>query len=375
MRRIFVVGLILLGCGGGAAAPRSSEPLMSRTFAGQNRCNAKTHERPFVIEWDATDMSSFEARATNDIIFVRYEGCDLQVLDGCVDDSVRGSLGSYKNVEWTSGSLESMDIADEDDLFAKLPLGAADLGGRVHSGEKLHMEYFVAGTRAATRSAVYRDSLKRIAGCEGATHFVYAFNVGAFALGSTSQLTANASGSYFGFGAGAAKSSESSALKRGGNLVACHADSASGVEGCKVPIRLTLREISPGADPDAKAAAAPETSDAASLAGRMKADSDRQHEAEEHVQAARRKLGAHDGKGCLAELDQHDALDSRPESLSTNTSAYVLSELRSECLMAAGQCDAGKKMFRISYGNMYPNVAPSMVDTITSGYAGQYGCK
>src|SRR5690348_8702821 len=93
MRRIFVVGLIFLGCGGGASATHSSEPLMSRTFAGQNRCNAKAHERPFVIEWDATDMSSFEARAANDIIFVRYEGCDLQVLDGCVDDSVRGSLG------------------------------------------------------------------------------------------------------------------------------------------------------------------------------------------------------------------------------------------------------------------------------------------
>src|SRR5215471_10349080 len=102
MRSVCVLGLFLLACGGGgAAAPGPSESLMSRTFAGQNRCNAKNHDRPFVIEWDATDMSSFQARAANDVVFVRYEGCDLKVLDACADDAVRGSLGAYKNVEWT----------------------------------------------------------------------------------------------------------------------------------------------------------------------------------------------------------------------------------------------------------------------------------
>ena len=33
--------------------------LMDRTFAGQNACNPDDHERPFIIEWDATDRSSF----------------------------------------------------------------------------------------------------------------------------------------------------------------------------------------------------------------------------------------------------------------------------------------------------------------------------
>ena len=61
---------------------------MGSTFAGKNRCQAEAHDRPFVVEWDATDIASFENRAARDIVFVRYEGCSLTVVDGCSDDSV-----------------------------------------------------------------------------------------------------------------------------------------------------------------------------------------------------------------------------------------------------------------------------------------------
>ena len=101
---------------------------------------------------------------------------------------LKGSLGSYKAPEWTSGSVETIDISNEGELYAKLPLGAASLAGRVSGGEKFHMEYFVSGTRAATRDAVYAKDLEKISGCRGATHFVYAYNLGAFALGSQSAI-------------------------------------------------------------------------------------------------------------------------------------------------------------------------------------------
>src|SRR5512140_1555957 len=89
---------ILLGAGCGAgtlpamSGTRASgqSTLMDQTFAGQNACNPKNHLRPFVVEWDATDMSNLEALAAGDVVVVRYEGCQLTVLDGCRDDSVRG---------------------------------------------------------------------------------------------------------------------------------------------------------------------------------------------------------------------------------------------------------------------------------------------
>jgi hypothetical protein len=335
---------VVASCGGPSAEHGGRSSLIEQTFAGANKCNAKNHERPFIIEWDATDQSSFQARASSDIVVVKYEGCDLSILDGCSMDSLKGAFGSYKPIDWTTGQLESIDIANQNDLFAKLPLGAAALGGRVQQGEKFHMEYYVSGTRSATREHVYRSALASVPGCAGATHFVYAYNLGAFALGSASNMNREVGASYFGFGAGGTHASSAQADKKGGDLGSCKSDSAREIEGCKAPIRLTLRQITDNDDPDTVATRAPETDQAANLAGRLRAEGDRQREAAEHAKAAGEKQVAKDGTGCLAELDQHDALDPTPSHLSTNPKGGEPAHIRARCLMLAGQCDAGKRM-------------------------------
>ena len=151
--------------------------LMADSFAGKNACNPENHLRPFIIEWDATDASSFEQHAANDIVFVEYEGCSLRVLDECRNETIRGEAGAYKPAEWTSGALETLDVNNSAELYAKLPLGQATLGGRVEGGEKFHMEYYVAGTRTATRDAVFQQDLEGKYGCEKATHFVYGLSL------------------------------------------------------------------------------------------------------------------------------------------------------------------------------------------------------
>ncbi len=365
-------------CGGGSAVPGTHSAAnvqsnaMAGTFAGQNKCNAKNQERPFVIEWDATDMSSFESRAANDVIFVHYEGCDLKILDSCVNDSVKGSLGSYKPVDWTSGSLEALDINSQGELYAKLPLGAASLGGRVEGGEKFHMEYFVSGTRSATRDAVFKADVEKISGCKGATHFVYAYNLGAFALGAQSNMKGTVGGSAFGFGAGGSRSSESKADKQGGVLASCRAESAKDVQTCTVPIRLTLRELTDGQSADAKEALAPETPEAYNLAARLKATNDRERKAQGHAETAREKMVSRDGKGCVAELDKHDKLDPRPSGLSTNSASYY-SVVRGQCLMLGGQCAVGKTVLRKTLEKTQGAMStPEAIDGQVDGIAGMY---
>jgi hypothetical protein len=353
---------VLGACGGPSIEHGGQSSLAGRTFAGQNKCNPKTHDRPFIIEWDATDQSSFQARASTDVVFVRYEGCDLQVLDACSVDSVKGAFGGYKAIDWTTGQLESIDIADENELYAKLPLGAALLGGRVHDGEKFHMEYFVSGTRSASREHLYRAALDKVPGCKGATHFVYAYNLGAFALASQSSLKGEANGSYLGFGSGGSHSSETKTDKKGGDLGSCTSDSAREVDSCKVPIRLTLREITDGDDPQASASLAPDP--AASLAVQLKADTDAQRQAVQHAKAALDKLNAKDGAGCLQELDQHDQLDPRPEGLTTSPKTGQLARRRAACLMLSGQCDAGKQLFRKGYDAEWPSDAPEHAQAV-----------
>jgi hypothetical protein len=366
--------LLVAACGGaGVPEARPTGKLADRTFAGQNRCNPKNAERPFIIEWDATDQSTFQAHAASDVVVVRYVGCDLQVLEGCRDDSAKGSIGSYRPIEFTSGGLETIDIHDENELYAKLPLGAASLSGRVQTGDKLHMEYYVSGTRTATRDKVYRADMATNPRCKDATHFVYAYNLGAFALASQSNLEGQVDGSYFGFGAGAAKASSSAAEKKGGELAACKGDSAKEVDACKVPIRLTLRALEEGADPTDAAAKAPETDASLNLAGQLKATTDAEKKAQAMLASASTKKQARDGKGCLADLDGHDALDPRPDGLSTNPASGKVAGLRAECLMLAGQCDAGKALFRKAlHATKSGEMGAEQMDKVTEAEGSMY---
>jgi len=128
--RLCASSVVFLGlvaaCGGGSLPPSGTSSLAERTFAGQNKCNPKNADRPFIIEWDATDQSSFQSYAANDIVFVRYQGCELKALDGCREGSAKGSFGSYKPVEFTSGGVETVDIHDEGELYSKLRYGRTD---------------------------------------------------------------------------------------------------------------------------------------------------------------------------------------------------------------------------------------------------------
>jgi hypothetical protein len=344
--------------------------LMDQTFAGKNQCNPKSAERPFVIEWDATDMSSFESFAANDVVVVKYEGCELRVLDHCRDDSVKGKLGVYRPVDWTTGQLETIDISNEGELYAKLPLGAATLGGRVQGGEKFHMEYYVSGTRNSSRTDVFQADLEKLPGCKGATHFVYGYNLGAFALGSAKSREAEAGGSMYGFGLGGSTKSNKSADKKGGDLGVCKSDVAAEVSGCKSPIRLILREIQTGADPDREAQKAPETDASLNAAGAIAAKLEMSDEARAHMNSAMEKFNAKDGKGCVTELNAHDQLD--PKHKSTDPKSG-LGLLRSMCVMLSGQCDAGKQLLRKSQEATGPaDQTPESIDGIVDATAAQY---
>lgn len=352
---------------GGSRASGQSD-LMGQTLAGQDACDPATHKRPFIIEWDATDMSSFESQAADDVIVVRYEGCSLVVLDECRNESIRGTQGSYLPTQWTSGSLEKIDISNEGELYAKLPLGSATLGGRVSGGEQFHMEYYVAGTRQATRDAVYESDLASNPGCDGATHFVHSYNLGAFALGSSKELNTSAGGSIYGFGAGGSTSSKSSADKKGGDLATCKSDSATEVQGCKAPIRLSLRTIREGENPETTAKKTPDDAASLNAAGKVDAKLEAGANSRAHLESAMAKINAGDGKGCLAELNAHDKLE--PERKSTEPKVPY-SHTRSKCLMQSGQCDAGKELMR-KYFAAQGTMDAKTIDLVVKGDFDKY---
>jgi hypothetical protein len=317
--------LLLVACGG---APVKHANLMDRTTAGQNKCVvAKSHDRPFVIEWDATDLSAFEAKAQQGIVFVKYVGCEMTVLD-CADPSIPGKYGKYAQPQWTSGSVEQIDIKDEGELYANLPLGAASLSAKVEAGEALHLRYYVSGVAAATRDSMYAGDVAGNAKCKDATHFVQAYNLGAFEL-SSSERDAQSGGVGIGnVGAGGERRHEDKRLKQGGKLDTCTLHDQT---KCKVPIRLVVRTVDPGARPAEGTTAGTPTGPGASGADAAA------NEAAELGLAASNKQRAGDGPGCLAALDR----------MASQFQDHYTS-IRAMCELLSGKCDEGRKHWRMS---------------------------
>lgn len=342
MRRLvlagsFVVPWLGLACGGGVnPAIQGREGMLSQTAIAKKCEEAKEgHDRPFVVEWDATDLSSFEAAARQRTMFVRYEGCSLKVLYECRDPNLAQRFGAYGQPELTSGTVQGFDIKNQGELYAKLPLGAASLSGKLEEGEALHLKYFVSGVATNTRESIYQNEIAHAVGCEGATHFVWGYNLGAFELDTQSRTQASVGGSYAGIGAGANGSREQASVARGGDIGTC---TTQDQRGCRVPIRLALRPIRPGDNPlDQPGGGAV----VAGIVAHANEQTTAMNAANEAFNNASRLFNeAHDGVGCLKQLDRALAIDPR------NSEHRGVRFLYPRCLMRAGQCDEGMKRQR-----------------------------
>jgi hypothetical protein len=355
--------LILVGLLGGCAPRPSlgetsspSSPLIEQTTVAKHRCaRADGEVRPFVVEWDATDLSDFEAHAARDIVFVKYEACGLEVLTGCVDPSLRGKHGAYHAPRWTSGGTESFSIKDEIDLYAKLPLGVATLSGHLQRGEKLELVYHVSGVASATRESVHRQELAQNPRCQPATHFVQAFNLGAFELETGSKRSETGSAEIAVAGAGGAHRRDVQVLKRAGQLASCRGESAKDSSSCRVPIRLHLRPLADGAPPERA-----QSPDHGAGPDRPEPTMKSMLEAGKLRNAAVQKLVQGDGTGCLRDLERAREIDPDTD--------HIQGQLWAQCTMRAGKCDAGKQLLR-RYYQTEAGMAPDAVDQIVESQA------
>ena len=121
-------------------------------------------------------------------------------------------------------------------------------------------------------------------------------------------------------------------LRQAGKLAEC-----SKVDNfaCRVPIRITLRRIEDGAAPPAPPTPAvpaqpPGQPDMSAVQSSM--------QAVQYRASAEQKYMAHDGAGCLADLDLADRKD--PQGKMSRL------DLRAKCEMRAGNCEEGKEHFR-----------------------------
>jgi hypothetical protein len=131
-----------------------------------------------------------------------------------------------------------------------------------------------------------------------------------------------------------------------------------------------LRKIREGENPEAEAMVAPDTPDSVTAAAMVNLKVEMSDQARAHVEAATAKMNSRDGKGCLEELDMHGKLDAKHDSQDPKS---AFSQLRAQCLMLAGKCDAGKKLARKAFENSsLTQWGPEQIDKTVEAYGSMY---
>jgi hypothetical protein len=170
---------------------------------------------------------------------MRYEGCKLTVLSRCQ------ATGSYK-FEASAPARDTLDVKDEDDLFAKLPVSSQALRAELASGKSLKLDYVMVGRRAT------EDSAPELSGdCDGATHFVRYIGLGAYDMKTAARASGGAGVDLGIVQAGGDSKSERNRGRSSGNVEACSTktdldESNIRSAGCSAPVQLGLAPL-PGA--------------------------------------------------------------------------------------------------------------------------------
>ncbi len=187
--------------------------------------------KPLIVEWPATAKAALTSTSQRGIVVVSYQGCTMKVLEQC------DAGGGYKASSLPQGISEQIVIDTEDKLFAELPLGVASLKARVRQGQRLRLDYTVAGKREADG-----EPLSLQGRCEGATHYVEAMSVGAYALnvGSSRETGAGVRTSG-GVGVGGETSGREERIHGAGDPVACRENPESPT--CSAVLQLMVAPL------------------------------------------------------------------------------------------------------------------------------------
>jgi hypothetical protein len=229
-----LAGCAVLGGGGAVAQPFVAIP---EAPSDQVKCKvAAQHENPLVTEWPASEKANLEGLLREGTVVVSYSGCTMRLMPQC-------RAGGRYVWRRTTVSSDNIEIRDADELYAKLPLGAASLEGELLRAGRLAVQTTVSGQMQLAEfdpKAFPTDMA-----CLGATHVLSALSVGAFKLKSGGGADVHGSASFAGIGAARGQSQrEESLMREAGSPAKCELGTEAAPDaGCASPIQVFLRPL------------------------------------------------------------------------------------------------------------------------------------
>lgn len=204
----------------------------------QTRCGVtRSHARPLIIEWPAHDRSELETLVAEGrrLVAVRYAGCEMELLRGCT------APGSYA-YQGVQPKREDYLFKRADDLYAKIPLGAANLEAELERHGALSLGMTVVGRYEGGQKRPVRADLR--GDCERATHVIAGLSVGAFRLSSEAGAEIRGEVGWMNAGGGAGSSAARGLVRSDGEPGACgDARADSPPERCHALLRVEVEAI------------------------------------------------------------------------------------------------------------------------------------
>lgn len=243
--KLSLVALPLLAAcaaGGVGDAVRPTDPTLSGA-RGEKKgsCHQVGSEgTPLVVDWQPEARGDLEVAMKTGVAVVHYDCQAIQVLPDCHVDGAYGYVG-------TSKKEQLITLEDADEAAVNLPFSGAKIGASLKRGSALDIGLVMVGKRASSSLEIDRSMLT--GRCDGATHFVRAATVGAFAMKTSSAGQAKVAADVFGVGASAGSDSSKSVNDKDGDIVACQSadpDATQAPKNCNAIVRVQLLAIGGG---------------------------------------------------------------------------------------------------------------------------------
>ncbi len=236
MRLTVLLAYTLLGCscsGGNVASELAKAPGFNPK--GQSKCMVKkSQSKPLIVEWPSAERVDLEASRRHGPVVVRYDGCEMQLLTRC------RAPGSYQ-FEAVTPKHETLVIRNKDELYAKIPIGAARFEGKLAKSGQLNVAMTMVGRFTVRDAHIRRDQLQGGRSCNGATHILASLTVGAFEFYAGADATVGASAHVVGLGAGAKSVAKRETLTKDGDPGACQGGPSDGPPpGCSALLRVEV---------------------------------------------------------------------------------------------------------------------------------------
>ncbi len=237
MRSPSAIPLLLAALACGCAGPRHAGPDLRDLRGPEARCRAGAARTPdpLVTEWPASDKANLEALLAGGAVAVEYTGCAMRLLTQC-------RLGGRYAWLRTTPASDAVEIDDEDQLWAKLPLGAVSLESELKRSGKLTVHTYVAGQMRLEGAGPAEVPAQ--GECARATHVLGALAVGAFALNGSGKVGGKAEVGVAKWSGGGRIDRSAGLIRAAGDWQACGQGTGNAPHpNCRSPIQAFLWRI------------------------------------------------------------------------------------------------------------------------------------